>query len=58
MTLFQILSLLLAGPVALILLGQLIIIVFRSSRGDFHIIQAFLLFICIVVILVAFLGVR
>lgn len=57
MTYFQIASLLLAGPVALIMFAHLILALVHP-KGEFHIIQGFVLFLCVVVILVSFLGVK
>lgn len=57
MTYFQIASLLLAGPVALIMFAHLILAIVHP-KGEFHIIQGFVLFLCVVVILVSFLGVK
>jgi len=57
MTYFQIASLLLAGPLAVMMLAHLILAL-THPKGDFHIIQGFVLFLCVVVILVSFFGVK
>jgi len=57
MTYFQIAALLLAGPLALMMFLHLVLAL-THPKGDFHIIQGFVLFLCIAVIVVSFFGVK
>ena len=54
MTIAQIIALLTAGPLGLLLL--LHAVKAARNQGDFHILQGVLLFMCVVAILLAFLG--
>lgn len=55
MTIYQIIALIIAGPIAFIQIFQVYAVV--KGIGTFTILQATSLFICITAILVAFLGI-
>ncbi len=57
MTYFQIASILLAGPLALMMLAHFVLAL-THPKGDFNILQGFVLFLCVVVIVVSFFGVK
>lgn len=56
MTVWQIVALLTLGPIGLILLGKFIQAL--MAKEDFHILQGLLLLVCVVVILITFIGVE
>lgn len=56
MTVAQIIALIVLGPPALIFFAQFIHAL--MGKRDFHIIQALVLFVCIVIILLTFIGVE
>lgn len=58
MTIFQIIALCLAGPIALMTLLQLVITLFYKNQNTFSGVSAFALCISVTALLVAFLGVK
>lgn len=57
MTLAQIITLVLAGPVVLMCLGKLVLTLVNNEVNDFELFHAVALMICTVAILISFFGI-
>lgn len=58
MTIWQILSVFVLGPVGLILVGRLVQAILGHNRKGFSLIEGFLLVACAILIAISFIGIQ